>query len=355
MRLRVQSSRDDGHLVNFVCVAASGQVVDGCVQAQGDRTISSVSAQSLCDLVADVARFDAGEHEGVGIACDLGAGELQLADNGRNGSVELHLAVCVPVGVLFLQDLDGSLGQRNGAALAGALGGEAQHGQFRVDAEGGSDLVDLFRNFRQLFACGEGNIAFLVDVILIVDVDRAVAHGDGPQFFGTVFSVQNKAGRYEVGTGLGLDQLQSGSYGVCGGIGGAAQQAVGLAHLYEHGAEVVALQQVCLAVFGAHLALAQSDHGVDHFVHAFIGCGIDDLCAFDVEASFGCGLLDLIHNTDKDNAHQLLCEELGCRFLDTRVDTFGEDDRFGFRLYFCDQLIEHLIPPYYVIGSIINN
>ena len=100
-----------------------------------------------------------------------------------------------------------------------------------------------------------------------------------------------------------------------------------------------------MAVFGAHLALAQRDHRLDHLVHAFVGSGIDDLSAGNVEAPFGSGLLDLIDNAHEDDAHQLLGEQLAGRFLDTRVHAFGEDDRFGIFLYFCDQLIKHLIPP----------
>ena len=40
-----------------------------------------------------------------------------------------------------------------------------------------------------------------------------------------------------------------------------------IAHLYQHGAEVVALRQSCLAVFCGHLALTQLDHLLDHSVH----------------------------------------------------------------------------------------
>ena len=40
---------------------------------------------------------------------------------------------------------------------------------------------------------------------------------------------------------LGLDKLQRGTNGIGGGVGRAAQQAVGNAHLHQHGAEIVAL------------------------------------------------------------------------------------------------------------------
>ena len=61
-----QSSGDDSHLVDLVSVAATGQVVDGSSQTLQDGAVSFVAAQTLCDLVADVAGFDGGEDKGVG-------------------------------------------------------------------------------------------------------------------------------------------------------------------------------------------------------------------------------------------------------------------------------------------------
>ena len=58
---------DEAHLVDLVGVAATGQVVDGSIQALQDGAVGSVAAQTLCDLVADVAGLDAGEDEGVGL------------------------------------------------------------------------------------------------------------------------------------------------------------------------------------------------------------------------------------------------------------------------------------------------
>ena len=52
---------DQAHLVDLVGVAATGQVVDGSVQALQDGAVGSVAAQTLCNLVADVAGLDAGD------------------------------------------------------------------------------------------------------------------------------------------------------------------------------------------------------------------------------------------------------------------------------------------------------
>lgn len=76
-----QRGRDDGHFVDLVGIAAPAQVVDGRVQALEDGAVGFIAAQALCNLIADVAGLDAREDEGIGIARDLGAGELQLADD----------------------------------------------------------------------------------------------------------------------------------------------------------------------------------------------------------------------------------------------------------------------------------
>ena len=140
---------------------------------------------------------------------------------------------------------------------------------------------------------------------------------------------------------LGLDQLQRGADGIRGGIGGAAQQAVGLAQLDQHGAEIIALQQVGAALLGAHLALAQLHHGLDHLVHARVGGGIQDLRAIDVEAILGSGGLHLVHGTHQDHAHELFLEQTGSGAENAGVHAFGEDDGLGLGLDFFDQFLKH--------------
>ena len=79
-----KSCRDDGHLIDFLRVAAAGEVVDRGIQTLQDRAIGSEAAEALGDFIADVAGLDLGENEGVGITGDLAARELQLADNRAN-------------------------------------------------------------------------------------------------------------------------------------------------------------------------------------------------------------------------------------------------------------------------------
>ena len=93
------ASRDDGHLVDLVGVAAAGEVVDGRVQTLQDGAVGLKTAEPLGDLVADVAGFNAREDEGVGVARDLAARELQLTDDRGDRRVKLHFAVWVTVWV----------------------------------------------------------------------------------------------------------------------------------------------------------------------------------------------------------------------------------------------------------------
>ena len=79
---------DNGHLINLLGIAAPGEVVDGGVEALEDGPVGLIAAQALGNLVADVARLDVGEDEGVGVAGHLAPGELQLADGGGDGGVE---------------------------------------------------------------------------------------------------------------------------------------------------------------------------------------------------------------------------------------------------------------------------
>ena len=59
-----QSRGDDRHLVDFLGVAAAGEVVDRRVETLQDRAEGGVTAETLGDLIADVAGLDLREDEG---------------------------------------------------------------------------------------------------------------------------------------------------------------------------------------------------------------------------------------------------------------------------------------------------
>ena len=67
MPLLCQCCCDDCHGVDFLSVAASGEVVDWRVQSLKDRAVSIESAQSLRDLVSNVSCVDVREDEYVGL------------------------------------------------------------------------------------------------------------------------------------------------------------------------------------------------------------------------------------------------------------------------------------------------
>ena len=85
-RLR-QSGGDNGHRIDLLRVAAAGEVVDGGVQAEQDGAVGVEVAETLGDLVADIARVDVGEDESVGVAADAVGDMLGLGDDGGDRRV----------------------------------------------------------------------------------------------------------------------------------------------------------------------------------------------------------------------------------------------------------------------------
>ena len=77
-----QSSGDDCHGVDLLGVTAAAEVVDGGVQTQQDGSVGVEGAQTLGDLVTDVARVDVRANEGVGITGHLRLGALGLRHAG---------------------------------------------------------------------------------------------------------------------------------------------------------------------------------------------------------------------------------------------------------------------------------
>ena len=277
---------DDRHGVDLLGVAAAGEVVDRRVQTEQDRAVGGKVAQALGDLVADVAGVDVGEDEGVGVAADRVGDVLGLGDSRRDRRVELELAADRGVGHEGLGLLTGIAHLVDVLALAGAEGGVAQESDLRVNAE------DL--------GAGNGLLADLDELVLVgLDVDGAVGHGEHFVLAGSGGTDHDEAGRDDLVAWLGLDELQRGTDRVGRGVGSAAEQAVGLAHLDEHGAEVVALLERGAALVGGHLALAQRDHLVDHLVHAVEILGVDDLGTADVEADVLSGGGNLIGVADE--------------------------------------------------------
>ncbi len=126
---------------------------------------------------------------------------------------------------------------------------------------------------------------------------------------------------------LGLDQLQSGTDGVGGGVGSAAQQAVCLAHLHQHGAEVVGLLQQSAALLCGLLALAQLHHGADHLIKTGVVLRVDDLGSGNIKVTGGGSSLALSLVAHHDDLQHALGQQLASGLQDAGVIALGENDR----------------------------
>ena len=84
-----------------------------------------------------------------------------------------------------------------------------------------------------------------------IDVDGTISHEQLLIAFD-----EHEAAGYDRIARCRLDQLQSRTYRICGGIGRTAQQAVRIPHLYQHRTEIVRLLQRLAAA-----RLIRSYHG----------------------------------------------------------------------------------------------
>ena len=307
-----QSSSDQSHLVDFLGIAAAGQVVDGRVQTLQDGAVSLKAAQTLCNLVADIASIDVGEDEGIGVTGNLRAGGLQLADFGGNGGIKLQLAVDLQLRMSLLDAGSGVAHLVNGLTLAGTLGGVGQQSNAGINAKDLSGVSGLDGGLNNL-------------VLRRINVDGAVAHGDA-----LIAAHQDEAGTDGLDAGLALDQLQSRTDGVSGGVSGAAQQAVGLAHLDQHGAKVIALGQSGTALLVGHFALAQLNHFGNHCVKLRVSGGIKDLGTGDIKIAVGSSLFDGLGLAQQDDLQGLASQQTAGGGQDTSIGALSKDD--GLRL-----------------------
>ena len=266
------------------------------------------------------------------MAGHLGAGELLLPHHRGHSGVELHLAVDGQLRSGGLGLVAGVLHLVHRVTLAGALGGIAQEGNLGVNAEGRGGLGALQRGLHQ-------------GVLVGIDLDGAVPHAQA-LVHAVLLPLENKAGAHVAVAGLGLNELKRRPDGVRGGVGGTAQQAVGLPHLDQHGAEVVALHQVLPAVLGGHLSLAQLHHLLHHGVHAGIGGRVHNAHAFNVKAALlRCGL-DLGLHTHQDGGQETILLQAGGGLQNPGVRALGKNQGAGIGFQGFDQFCKHdRLPP----------
>ena len=252
-----------------------------------------------------------------------------MSHAGRHSGVKLQLAVHGDLGHSSLGLLAGVAHLVHVLALAGAEGGVAQESNLGVNAEDLGALGSLHGDLNQLVLVG-------------LDVDGAVAHSQHVVVAGGGRTNQDEAGGDDLVAGLGLDQLQSGTDGVGGGVGSAAQQSVGLTHSHQHGAEVVALLQSSAALFLGHLALAQLDHLGNHSVHVLVGLGVYDDGAADVEAGVLSGSADFLFLTHQHGGQESTGQQTGRGLQNTGIGALGEYDLTGMSLQDVDEFLEHV-------------
>ena len=88
---------DGDQFVNVINRAAAAEVVAGLGEALQHGTDSFGTSQTLDEFVCDVADFEAGEHEGVGLAGDITAGSLAGTHRRHDGGIGLHSCLALPL------------------------------------------------------------------------------------------------------------------------------------------------------------------------------------------------------------------------------------------------------------------
>ena len=220
--------------------------------------------------------------------------------------------------------------------MAAALGRVAEEGDLRVHSEHLGGPGTLHAHLRELVRRGERDVAVFIEGVRIVDIYGAVAHDEG-----LVPADHHEAGGHEVRAGLGLYELQRGADRIRGGVGGAAEQGVRLAHLDQHGAEVVRLLEGGGAVLAAELALAQREHRLDHLGEVRVIIGVYDLQAVYIEAALGRGGLDLGRVADEHRREEAAGLEPCGALEDTGVRSFGVDYLPGVFLEYFNKILKH--------------
>ena len=158
MKLSLRLDRSDGDDVHDILNgAAAGQVVDRLGKTLDDRADGLRVAQTLHQLVADVARLQIREDQHVRLAGNRAARALQFADGGNERGIRLHLAVHVQLRRLLMHQLHGVGNLVHVLMLRRALRGEGEQRNLRVDAEELCRAGGLDGHFRQLLGCGEGH------------------------------------------------------------------------------------------------------------------------------------------------------------------------------------------------------
>mgnify|MGYP007077728068 CR=1 FL=1 len=231
-------------------VAPRERSLTGLLRPCSTGPMASAPGGTLHGLVADVAGAQVGEHEHVDVSGHVVALGLGGCHVGRPCGVELDGADDGQVRSLLLDDSRGLFDDVHVRPLAGAEGGVGEHADLGLDAERLGGHGGLQRDLRELFG-------------VRVEVDGAVGeHGH------VVLEAHQEGAGDEPLPGLGLDDLQRRTHGVCGGVDRAGHQTIGVTEHDEHRAEIARVGQLLAGLLFGHALLGAQlaqlgDHGLE--------------------------------------------------------------------------------------------
>ena len=164
---------------------------------------------------------------------------------------------------------------------------------------------------------GDGDLGELVRGR--VDVEAAVGEDQravGAKLRGV--GAHHKEGRDQLGARGGLEDLQRGAQGVGGGVAGAGDQAVGIAHLDHHGAKVGGIHHLGASLLDGDALLGAELGKLLCVLLVLLGVArVDD---------GGAGNVDVIGVAQDDDVGQALLDDLVRRDDGARVLALGQDD-----------------------------
>ena len=215
------------HTYDIVSRTTTGKIIDRTCDALKEGTVSLGATEALYELIADIARFKRWEDEDVGVAGNLGIGGFELRYFRNDCCVELEIAVKCQLRSFLVGKFCCLLDLLGSFSSGRAHGGVGEHGHARLL---------IHESAPRLRGC-EGNFGKLIGVG--IDVEAAVGKEERTVFAKLRFvRAHNEERGNKLGSRSGLDDLERRSERVGGGVAGAGNKAVGIAHLDHHGGKI---------------------------------------------------------------------------------------------------------------------
>ena len=152
-----------------------------------------------------------------------------------------------------------------------------------------------------------------------VDVEAAVGEDQravGAKLRGV--GAHHEEGRDQLGARGGLEDLQRRAQSVGGGVAGAGDQTVGIAHLDHHGAKVGGIHHLGASLLDGDALLSAELGKLLRVLLVLLGVArVDD---------GGAGNVDLVGVAQDDDLGQTLLDDLSSRDDGARILALGQDD-----------------------------